>query len=137
PEHLAFPGFQHALEHLTTLAGLRVSHTHARDGAAAFSVKASKSIPDLQRRVGDKPEATPLEVRTQLHHLMNDLQGLAVAVPRYHRSVLVFHLTPPCGKLFEEHIDGLEDIQRLEPGNHDGLVKVARDELVRPTPNHG
>src|SRR5262249_3129971 len=65
PEHLAFPGFQHALEHLTTLTGLGIGHAHAGDGEAAFSVKVSKGIPHLQRRVGDKPKATPLEVRTQ------------------------------------------------------------------------
>ena len=74
-EHLAFPRLEHALEHLTALAGLRVGHPHPGHLEQQFRVHGRVLLAHLERRVRDEAEAAPLEVGPQLHRLADGLQG--------------------------------------------------------------
>ena len=84
----------------------------------------------------DEAEAAPLEVGSQLHRLADRLRRHHVAVPRNHARVLVLHLGTALRQLHHEHVDGLQDVQRLESGHHHGLAVVTGDELVRPAADH-
>ena len=46
------------------------------------------------------------------------------------RAVLVLDLGAPVAQLPQDHHDGLQQVERLEPGDDDRLAVVARDELV-------
>ncbi len=124
-EHLALPGFEHALEHLAALARLGIGDPHAGHAEQQLGVEVRVGLPHLERGVGDEPEAAPLEVGPQLHGLADGLQRDQVAVPGHHPGVLVLHLAAALGQLQHEHVDGLEDVQWLEPG-HDHRLAVAR-----------
>src|SRR6185369_13294408 len=106
-EYLALPWFQHPLKYLTALARLRVGDAYSRNCEEALGVVLRIRVAELQRRVVDESKATPFEVRTRLHRLVDDPQRHRIAVPRHHPVVLVFYLAPAFGQLQHQHVDGL------------------------------
>ena len=50
--------------------------------------------------------------------------------------VLVLHLAAAGGELAQDHLDRLEDVERLEAGDHHRLAVVGGDELERPRADH-
>ena len=87
--------------------------------------------------MGDEPEPAPLEVGAQLEHLGHHLERAQVALVGDDALVLVLDLAAPVGELAQDHLDRLQDVERLEPGDHDRLAVVGRDELERPRADDG
>ena len=85
-----------------------------------------------ERALGDEPETAPLEVRPQLEHLGEHGERLRVALVTHDAGVLVLDLAPALADLGEEHGDGLQDVERLEPGRDERLAVLLGDEPVRP-----
>ena len=81
--------------------------------------------------MGDEAEPAPLEVGAKLEHVGHHLERAQVALPRDDALVLVLDVAAAAGELAEDHLDRLEDVERLEPGDHDRLAVVGRDELER------
>src|SRR5207302_10481713 len=79
-EDLALPRLDDALQHLAALAGLRVGHPYAGHREDLLGVEGGVLVAHLEGRVGDEPEAPPLEVRPELNDLVDHLEGLAVPV---------------------------------------------------------
>ena len=80
--------------------------------------------------MGDEAKPAPLEERPQFHRLRHRLERFDVTLRSNHARVLVFYLGTALGYLLHDHIDGLDDVERLEACNHDGLVVVARNKVV-------
>src|SRR6266508_6342273 len=80
--------------------------------------------------------SAPFEVRPQLHGGADGLQRRGVPIPRHYPGVLVLHRAAPLRQLAHEHVDGLENVQRLEPGHNHGFAVIAWDELIRPAADH-
>src|ERR671917_22218 len=136
-EDPAFVGLEYTLQDLPALAGLGVRHPHARRGVAQLGVEVRVRRRDLERRLGDKAQAPPLEVRPELEDLGHALEGLQVTLPEYYPAVLVLDLAAPLVELAHQHQDGLQDVQGLEAGYHARLAVVYGHELVGPAPDHG
>ncbi len=63
-------------------------------------------------------------------------QRPGVAFFAHHPGVLVLDLAAPVPDLGKQHGDRLQDVKWLEPGGHQGLVILRRDEAVGPLSNH-
>ena len=61
--------------------------------------------------------------------------GVALATDR--ARVLILDVTAPLLELPNAHRDALQDVERLEPGHHDGHVVAARERLVLLEAHHG
>src|SRR5215204_3341968 len=131
-EDLALPGLEHTLEYLAALTGLRVGDAHTRYGVTQLGVEVRVGIRELEGRLDYKAHPAPLEVRSELEDLGHALQGSEVALPGDDPAVLVLDLAPALVELAHEHEDGLQEIERLEPGYHTRLAVVLRHELVGP-----
>src|SRR6266567_6872463 len=86
--------------------------------------------------MGNEAKAAPLEEGSQFHGTRHRLERLDVALWPHHSRVLVLDLCPAFMKLLYNHVDGLHNIERLETGNHDRLVMLACNEIVRPHADH-
>jgi hypothetical protein len=75
-------------------------------------------------------------VRSQLEHLGKQRQRARVAFVAHDPCVLVLDLTPTLANLGEQHGDGLEDVEGLEPCGHQRFAVLGRDEPVWPLPDH-
>ena len=91
----------------------------------------------LQRALGDEAEAAPLEVRPQLEHLGHHLERRRVALVGDDAPVLVLDLAAALGELAQDHLDRLEDVERLEAGDDQRLAVVGGDELERARADDG
>src|SRR5215212_4133026 len=131
-EDPALVGLEHALQDLAALAGLGVSHPHARRGVAQLGVEIRVSWRELERGLGDKAEAPPLEVRTKFEDIGHALEGGEVPLPEDDPAVLVLDLAAALVELSHEHQDGLQDVQWLESRNHTRLAVILGHELVWP-----
>ena len=134
-KHLALPRLDHALEHLTALTRLRVGDADVGRLKTSFGVELGVGIRQPQRRLRDEPESAPLEVRAQREHLGHHLQRLQVAVRRNDPLVLVLDLATPVVQLAQDHQDRLQDVERLEAGDHDRPAVVVGNEVKRPRPD--
>ena len=99
---------------------------------ALLGVEVRVRVREPQRALGDEAEAAPLEVRAQLEHLGHHLERAQVALPRDDAPVLVLDLAAALGELAQDHVDRLQDVERLEARDHDRPAVVGRDELERP-----
>ena len=79
-----------------------------------------------------KPEPAPLEVRAQLEHLGHHLERAQVALLGDDPGVLVLDLAAAGAQLAQDHQDRLQDVERLEPRDHDRAAIVGWDEAKRP-----
>jgi hypothetical protein len=123
-------------EDLAALAGLGVRHPHARRRVAQLGVEVRVLLRELERRLGDKAQAPPLEVGPELEDLGHALEGLQVPLPEHDPAVLVLDLAAALVELAHEHQDGLQEVQRLEPGHHARLAVVFGHELVGAAADH-
>ena len=71
-------------------------------------------------------------MRAQLEHLGQHGQRPRVALLADDPRVLVLDLAAALADLGEQHGDGLEDVERLEAGRHQGQAVLGRDEAVGP-----
>src|SRR4051794_7771597 len=136
-EDLALPRLDDALEDLAALARLGVGHAHARDREAALGVEFGVGVRQPQRALRDEAEAAPLEVRAEREHLGHRPQRRRVALVRDDALVLVLHLAAPLAELAQDHVDRLQQVERLEARDHDRTAVVGGDELERPRADHG
>src|SRR5262245_66101518 len=91
-EHLALPGLDHALQHLTALTGLGVGHADAWNLVADLGVPVRELLPKLEGALGDEAETAPLEGGAQLHGLGDHLEREWFARLSHHAAVLVLDL---------------------------------------------
>ena len=105
-------------------------------GIALLGVEGREPGRSLRALWEMKPEPAPLEVGPQLEHLGQDGQRPGVSLLAHHPGVLVLHLAAPFSDLGQQHGDGLEDVERLEPGRDQGLVVLGRHEPVGPLADH-
>jgi hypothetical protein len=112
-------------------------HAHARNAPAQLGVQVRVRLRQLEPALGDEAHAAPLEVRPQLEHLRHHLERAQVALVGDDALVLVLDLAAALTELAQDHQDALEDVERLEAGNHDGLAVVGGDELERPRADDG
>ena len=108
------------------------SATRTPGTAKRFSASSSGvGLGQLQAALRDEPQAAPLEVRAQLEDLGHHLERLRVALVRHDARVLVLDLAAPLGELREDHVDRVEDVERLEARDDARLAVLRRDELER------
>src|SRR5215471_7284924 len=86
--------------------------------------------------MGNEAQATPLEEGPQFHRSSHRLQCLEIALRAHDSRVLVLDLCSPFADLLHYHIDRLDNVQRLETGNHYWFVMVACHKIVRPHADH-
>ena len=116
-EHLALPRLEHALEHLAALAGLRVGDPDTRAPRRAARRRRLRNSRGPQRRVRDEARgratrstaAAPSPRRSPVSAARLPSHGTT-------RRVLVLDLAAALGQLQHQHVDRLQDVQRLEPG---------------------
>ena len=114
PNTLHSHGLITPFEHLAALARLRVGHAHAGHREAELGVEVGVGVGQPQRALGDEAEPAPLEVRPQLEHLGHHLERAQVALVGDHARVLVLDLAAALGELAQDHLDRLQDVERLE-----------------------
>ncbi len=78
---------------------------------------------------GDDADAPPLVV-DDLEHLLDEGLRLGVALPLDRAGVLVLDLVASRLELLDEHVDPLEEVERLEAGDDDGDMILRRQRLV-------
>ena len=76
-------------------------------------------------------------MRAQLEHLGQHLQRPRVALVAHDPGVLVLDLAAALADLGQQHGDGLEDVERLEPGGHQRLAVLLGHEPVGPVADDG
>src|ERR1700691_2936964 len=79
----------------------------------------------------NKTKAAPLEKRPQFHGLAQSFERAGIAVPGNGARVLIFNFNASVRYLFEDHVNRLQNVERLESAEHDRLAIVARDEFIR------
>ncbi len=103
---------------------------------AQLGVEVRELGSQLQGALGDEPEPAPLEVGAKFEHLAEHREGPRVAALADHPRVLVLDFAPAVADLGQEHGDGLEDVERFEPGGDEGFAVLGRDEAVRSLADH-
>src|SRR5258708_6026001 len=78
----------------------------------------------------DKTEAAPLKERPQLHGLAQSFERARIAAPGNGAGILILNFNAPVRYLFEDHVNRLQNVERLESADHDRLAIVARDEFI-------
>ena len=129
-EQLALRRLQNALQHLAALRGFGIGDAHAGHVEALLGIPFCIVVADAQRRLRDEAQAAPFKIRPQLEDLGHCLERGAIALPRHNALVLVLNLRFAGFQLAQQHHDRLQQIQRLEAGDDDGLVLVDRDPFV-------
>ena len=119
------------------LAGLRVGNSHAWDFEELLGIPFGVLSTKRQRRLGDEAKASPLEMRTQLEDFAQHLERRRVAAIANDSFVLVLDLGAAFGKLAQQHCNALQNVDRFEPGRHEGQTIFARNELIRASADHG
>src|SRR2546425_932538 len=84
----------------------------------------------------DEAETTPLEERSQFHGASHRLKGFDIPLRTHNSRVLVLDLRSTLADLLHNHIDRLDNIERLEASNYHGLVVFAGNEVVGPHTDH-
>src|SRR5262249_39554566 len=102
-KELALMRLQDAFEDLAALRRLRIGHRHAPYVKASLSVPHPELGSNLESRLGDEPEPSPLEVRPQLEYVSERVQGRKIAVPRHRASILVFDVGSAVPELSKDH----------------------------------
>src|SRR6202050_5148557 len=82
-EDLALPGFDDPLQDLTALPGLRIGHSNAGNPVEHLGIEFFELAAELERALGDEPQASPFEVRSELEDLVQYRERLRIAFFAY------------------------------------------------------
>ena len=135
PEGGALIGAGPAPQDLAGDAALGLCCREARLRKSHLGVVMPVPRPQSQAAPRDHAEAPPRPV-AWFEHVIDHRPGPLVPLTADRSDVLVLHLRPSLLRLLDDHPDALQQIQRFEPGHHDGDAEIARDGLVVLPPRH-
>ncbi len=114
-------------------AFLRVIISHAK---MLFSVEFSIQRVQAQSALRDFPDPAPFAMDNG-EDLTHDLLRLFVALAMHRAHILVFSLGPAFFKLFDRHVNALQNVQRLEAGHNKRYLVFLCQRLVFRVTDHG
>ena len=86
-------------------------------------------IPQLQAAAGDSTQSSPSGIG-RLEHFLYYLPSLGVTFRTYAASVLNFYFTTAPFSLAHQHLNGLEDINRLKTADYAGFTVAIHHGLI-------
>lgn len=105
------------------------------DGVDTLGIEIGEGIADAQRGVWDRTQAAPFKAGPQFKGFRHQLLCLEVALAGDDAGVLVFHLRPALVELADRHQGRLHDVEWLESGDHNRLLKLLREVFIRRRAN--
>src|SRR5450756_1612571 len=134
PEGLALVGLDQALQDFAAAADLRLLGDDVGDREPLGGIEVAVLLGQLPARAGDHPDAAPVAVGDR-EDVGEHPAGVRVAVALHGPRVRVLHLGPAGLELQNRLADALEDVERLEPGDHDRdvVLPVSYTHLTLPT----
>ena len=125
-EQLAIARLLDAAQDRAAFAGGIVLRRLRHQGEAPLRVKALVGRPQAQRAVGHLAETAPFEALAQFEHFGDFGLRLLVAEFGHRAHVLILDLVPAVVDLAHQHQDRLGDVERLEAGDDDRLLRTPR-----------
>ncbi len=108
-----------------------------RKRVETLGIPGGESRPDAERAAGQRAEPAPLEVRPQLHRLLDRGECPGVALGPDHPRVLVLDLAAALGALAQQHGHCLQQVDRLECRHNDRSPVLLGDEAIGVRADHG
>lgn len=118
-------------------AGLVVGHGPVGETETALGIEIGVGIGQPQGAVGQGAQTAPLERLAPGEHLSHQRLGLEIALVRDGAGEGGLHPVLALDDLAQQHPQRLQQVQRLEARDHDGLAVLAGHGLVGGAADHG